>query len=91
MPKAKSKTWHTYATWVARGLMVLLGAGFIGMAVRAGTYMEKVDRLETLYDISKQIAELKTEVAVLQERTKGSNSSLPTAPPTVRPTAGKQR
>ena len=47
MAKEKPKWWHAYATWVARGLMVLLGAGFIGMAVKAGTYMEKVDRIET--------------------------------------------
>ncbi len=70
---------------------VLFGGGLLGIAVTVGIYMNKVDRLEDLYAISKEVAELKRDVAVLQERTKGSNAPLVMPPPTLRPTAGSQR
>ena len=88
MAKPKAKSWHTYATWIARGLMVLLGAGFIGMAVKAGSYMEKGARIETDLATYKVFHEFDKRLAVLEERTK-SNASLP--PPVLRPTAGRQR
>jgi len=88
MPKAVVRPWYEYL-W--RGLTVIASLGVIGLAVTAGKYMSKVDRLESLYEISKEISELKRDVAVLQERTKGSNSPFVPQPIELRPAAGKQR
>lgn len=88
MPKQQKTSWYVYA---GRGGMVLFGAGFIGLAVTVGAYKQKVDRMESDLSTFKVIHDFDKRLAVLEERTKGSNSSLPITPPTVRPTAGKQR
>ena len=85
MPKAKLTHWET-AFKIISGVSLI---GVLGVAVTVGIYMNKVDRLESLYDISKDIASMRSDIAVLQERTKGSNAPEPFGP--IRPTAGKQR
>ena len=89
MASHKAKPWHIYATWIARGLMVLFGTGFIGLAITTGIYKQKVDRIVEDISTFKIIHEMDKRIAILEERTKSVNASIP--PPVLRPTAGKQR
>lgn len=87
MPIRPALPWYRDFFKVAAALF---GAGLLSIAVTVGIYMNKVDRLEALYDVTKEVADLKRDVAVLQERT-GNNAPLGVPTTMPRPTAGKQR
>ena len=99
-PPAESKLIHWLKIIGAGCAAILALAGVASLVMTGGAYITKINnheaaitaalpRLDALEKAS-SIHELDKRIAVLEERTKNSSSPIIT-PPTLRPTAGKQR